>query len=107
MDFSKMKEQMSEKVKEELTQKVDEVKADIGKKFGNFSGTSGQSTNQSTNPVEGQKLDESRIESSSQTNPDLKTENLAAANEEEDTKVVAESDSTQVDDESQDEKEVA
>ncbi len=100
MDFSKMKEQMSGKVKEELTQKVDEVKADIEKRFSNAGGT--QKPDQNASSVEGQKVNESRPEPMGQTNAELNTEDTSAG-----TRAVAESDSSERDDESQDEKEVA
>ncbi len=100
MDFGKMKEQMSGKIKEELTQKVDEVKADIEKKFSSVGGA--QKPDQNASSVEGQKLNESRPEPAGQTDAELNTENTSV-----DTRAVAESDSSERDDESQDEKEVA
>ncbi|HET9165350.1 MAG TPA: hypothetical protein VFP11_05095 [Candidatus Angelobacter sp.] len=100
MDFSKMKEQMGGKVKEELTQKVDEVKADIEKKFSNAGGA--QNPDQKASSVEGQKLNESKPEPMGQTNAELNTEDTSAG-----ARAVAESDSSERDDESQDQKEVA
>ena len=98
MDFGKMKEQMSGKVKDELTQKVDEVKADIEKKFSNAGGA--QKPDQNASSVEGQKLNESRPAPMGQ--PELAKQDTSA-----DTSAVAESDSSERGDESQDEKEVA
>jgi hypothetical protein len=100
MDFGKMKDQMSGKIKEELTQKVDEVKADIEKKFSNTGGS--QKPDQNTSSVEGQKLNESRPEPVAETNAEIDTEDTSS-----DTRAVAEIDSSESDDESQDEKEVA
>jgi hypothetical protein len=100
MDFGKMKEQMSGKIKEELNQKVDEVKAGIQKKFSNTG--EAQKPDQNASSVEGQKLNESPPEPMGQTNAELNTEDTSA-----DTSAVAESDSSERDDESQDEKEAA
>ena len=108
MDFGKMKEQMSGKIKEELTQKIDEVKADIEKKFSNSGGSTTQQADQIANPVEGQKSSEARLESVGQTDPELETADTTEEKEETtDTTVVAESDSAELDDDSQREKEVA
>lgn len=100
MDFSKMKEQMSGKVKDELTQKVDEVKADIEKKFSNAGGA--QKPDQNASSAEGQKLNESRPAPIGQPEAELTTEDTSA-----EARAMAESDSSERDDESQDEKEVA
>ena len=100
MDLGNVKEQMSGKIKEELTQKVDDVKADIEKKFSNAGGA--QKPDQNASSVEGQKLNEARPKPMGQTNAELNTEDTSA-----DTRAVAESDSSERDDESQDEKEVA
>ena len=100
MDFGKMKEEMSGKIKDELTQKVDEVKADIEKKFSGVGGT--QQSEQNNSSVEGQKLNESQSAPMGQTEAELNTQDTSA-----DTAAVAEGDSSESDDESQAQKEVA
>jgi hypothetical protein len=110
MDFGKMKDQlkdqMSDKVKDELMEKVDEVKADVEKKFGNFGATTQATSEQSTGSSQLENLNASRSQSGNRPEAEANIEDSTTPNEEEaqEPATVAETDLNQ---DSDDEKEVA